>query len=505
MFKKRSVAPCARRFLKRPFRLTRLAISVIMLGGYIRRQNMRSSQFIEKLGATARRFGFLQKGDRVLVALSGGPDSVALLYSLLALKPEYDLTLFVAHLNHKLRGAESDEDEKFAKKLASSLRLKFFCKRVDVKKEAKKRKLTIEETAREIRYGYLQEIADKVRADKIALGHQADDQAETFLMRLIRGAGAAGLSGMPARRGKIIRPLIQIKREEVEEFLKAKGIAYRLDSSNYLTDYCRNRIRLALLPVIKREFNPRIVESLNRAADVISLQQEYVQKNSERTLKVISTRRKGKIIVDAGKFARQDVCLQREMIRFCVRDLGGDVNNLSFELVDRALSLAGKRKSGRRVRLVDDVWFEVGGNQLAFYGGRKELQNRTLRLPGKSNLKDWGLRLESEILNGESGKTFTPSRDQNVAFLDWQKLKMPFVLRSRRKGDRFKPLGMKGTKSVADFLIDGKVPRHLRDEVPVLISKDRIVWLVGHRISDRFKVTDKTRKVLRVTATSGDF
>jgi tRNA(Ile)-lysidine synthase len=463
------------------------------------------NSLIGRVRETIIRFGLVEKGDRVLVALSGGPDSVALLYVLLALKPEYDLTLWALHLNHKLRGAESDEDERFARKLASDLRLKFLSKRVDVKKQAKRRKLTIEEAAREVRYGYLQEVAEEVKADKIALGHQADDQAETFLMRLIRGAGAAGLSGIPAKRGKIIRPLIRTTRDRIEDFLKTNRITYRLDSSNYLTDFNRNKIRLELLPILKRQFNPKIVESLNRAADIISLQGEYVREKSEQILKQIGTKERGRMILESRKFTRQHACLQREMIRLCVSNLGGDADKLSFELVDRALSLAGQGKTGRRVRLAKNIWFEAGGKQLAFYGEKGKTAERSIRLPGEQTLKDWGLRLESEILNHRSRRAFAHEGNQTIAFLDWRKLKMPLVLRGRKKGDKFKPLGMKGTKSVADFLIDDKVPRHLRDQVPLLTSQGRIVWLVGHRISDQFKITAKTKQVLKIEAISTDY
>jgi tRNA(Ile)-lysidine synthase len=484
--------------------LTSIFLTVIMLKEYIRFQNMKNIDVVEKLKATVNRFGLLEKGERVLVALSGGPDSVALLYGLLNLKPEYRLELYVAHLNHKLRGVESDEDEKFAKKLASGLKLKFFSKKVDVRREAKKRKLSIEETAREVRYRYLERLADRVGANKIALGHQADDQAETFLMRLVRGAGAAGLSGMPVRRDKIIRPLIQIKRKEIERFLEINQIPFRLDSSNYLTDFNRNKIRLKLLPVIKKEFNPRIVDSLNRAADIISLQQGYVQKISEQILKRIGKKRKGKVVIDAKRFVRLDTCLQREIIRICINDLGGDISQLSFELVDRTLNLTGKRRSGKRIKLDKSVWFEVGSSELALFLEEEKEYSCSIKLPGKSVLKDRNLMIESKLLNGRSQRENLFEYNQNVSFLDWEKLTPPFVLRSRKKGDRFKPLGMKGTKSIADFLIDAKVSRHWREDVPVLTSKGRIVWLVGHRISDEFKVTGKTKKVLRLEAITLD-
>ncbi|MCK4403576.1 MAG: tRNA lysidine(34) synthetase TilS [candidate division Zixibacteria bacterium] len=490
---------------------------------------MKENKFIEELKRTIYRFGLLKKGDRVVVALSGGPDSVALLHGLLDIQSEFGLKLYVAHLNHKLRGAESDEDERFAKKLAGHLKLKFFSKKIDVKGEAKRKKLGIEESAREIRYRYLENLAVQIKADKIAFGHQADDQAETFLMRLLRGAGGAGLSGIPPKRGKIIRPLIQIRREEIETFLKANQIPYRLDSSNYLTDYFRNKIRLTLLPKIKEEFNPKIVESLNRTADIISLQQEYIKKKCEQILQDIGIKRKNKMILDLKEFAAYDICLQREMIRFSIKQLQGDLNQLvrriprlrrgSFESVDRALNLIHRKKSGKKVKLVAKIWLEVSGNELAFYREEKKKYNYPLTLPGEVNLsagqlsvdsnetqmrsigKDWGIKINGEIHKGKLLSQNLIPQNQNTAFLDWEKLKKPFRLRSRRRGDKFKPLGMKGTKSLADFLIDAKVPRHLRDEVPILTSKGKIVWVVGYRISDEFKVNQKTKKVLKLEAT----
>jgi len=495
---------------------------------------MKNSEFIEKLKGTIHRFGLLKKGDRVVVALSGGPDSVALLYGLLAIQPEFGLRLYVAHLNHKLRGDESDEDERFAKELAVRLKLKCFSKRIDVKREAKRKKVSIEEGAREIRYRYLQKLANQIKADKIAVGHQADDQAETFLMRLLRGAGGAGLSGIPAKRGKIIRPLIQIRREEIEKFLKANKIPYRLDSSNYLTDYFRNKIRLTLLPKIKEDFNPKIVESLNRTADIISLQQEYIEKRCERILVDIGKKRRSKIILDLKEFTSYDICLQREVIRLCVRELKGDFNQLvrripprraqtsprlgasvwtlcgSFESVDRAINLihsygsCGQKKSGKKVKLVNKIWMEVSGKEFVFYKEEKKEYNYPLTLPGEVNLKDWGIKTKGEILKGKSVPKNLFHQNQNIAFLDWEKLKNPFCLRSRRRGDKFKPMGMKGTKSLADFLIDAKVPRHLRDEVAIFTSKGKIVWVVGYRISDEFKVTHKTKKVLKVEVSVPD-
>jgi tRNA(Ile)-lysidine synthase len=462
--------------------------------------NMKNSEFMDKLRETIHRFDLLEKGDRVLVATSGGPDSVALLYGLLSLKSELGLELYIAHLNHKLRGEESDQDERFVRALAKQFKIKFFSKKVDVRREAKRQKLGIEECAREVRYRYLEKIAGQVKADRIATGHQADDQAETFLMRLIRGAGGTGLSGIPPQRGKIIRPLIRIKREEIENFMQANKIAYRSDSTNYLPDRFRNKIRLTLLPKIKRGYNPNIVDALNRTADIISSQQEYVEKTCERILYNAGKIRKNKILIDLKKFTGYDICLQRELIRQCVRKLKGDLNQLSFDPVDRSLDLLHRKRTGKKIKLAAKIWLEVGEKELVVSEvGKKKKWDFHLTLPGEVSLNDWGIKIKSKVIKCKPPKF--NNLNQKIAFLDFEKLQKPFRLRNRRKGDKFKPLGMKGTKGLADFFIDAKVPSYSRDEVPILTSKGKIVWVVGYRISDEFKVTEKTKNVLRVEIT----
>ncbi len=466
---------------------------------------MKNDVFLKKVRQTIAHYDLLQKGDNILVAVSGGPDSVALLYALLEIKDAFDLQLLVAHLNHKLRGAESDQDQKFVKNLASKLNLRFFSKSVDVKREAKEKKLSLEEAARSIRYQYLENLADRIKADKIAVGHHADDQAETFLMRLLRGAGGSGLSGIPPKRGRIIRPLINVKREEVEKFLKEKKVSSRTDSSNLLPNYFRNKIRLLLLPQIKKKFNPRIVDVLNRAANIISLQQQYVEKKCEEILRLVcKSKRQDKIVLDLRRFIDYDVSLKREMIRLCVKELNKDFTELSFESIERTLNLIRKGKSGRsagsigKVRLTRKLWAEVSGKDLAIYSGEKRTRNHPISLPGERHFRTTGMRIKSEIVARSSLPKRIRSKGESVALLDWEELKAPFRLRNRRPRDKFKPLGMEGTKSIADFLIDMKVPRYERDEVMLLTTKGRIAWILGYRIGDEFKVTDKTKKVLRI-------
>ena len=455
-------------------------------------------EILLKFEQTIGRFNMLQKGDRVIVACSGGPDSVALLYLLYQIKEKYDLKLFVALINHKLRGEESDKDERFVKSLARDLRLDFHTRSFDVAKIARKKKLSIEEAAREVRYQYLDKLAQRLKATKIALGHNADDQAETVLMRLIRGTGALGLTGMSIVRGKIIRPLLQIKREEIEEFFKEQNLDFRIDSSNLRQDYLRNRIRLELLPHLKRNYNPKIIDTLNRTASILTAQEDYLEKETLKEFGKVAKAQKEKISLDLDKLFSYDIFLQREMLRLVFERLGGGGFKASFNLVERVLSLAQQKKAGRRVFLNKDVLAEISARHLNFYKVKKTEKDQPLIFPGIVESRKFGIRLDSEVIKRKNLKEKPYSKDEMTAFLDWDKLKPPFILRNPRTGDRFRPQGMKGTKSLKDFLTDLKVPRYEKERVRVLTSKGEIVWILGYRIGDEFKVRKTTENILKI-------
>ncbi len=448
------------------------------------------------------RFNMLKKGDLVIVACSGGPDSVALLYLLNHVRKKYDLKLAVAHINHKLRGKESEEDERFVKRLARDLGLDFYAKSFEVGSIAKKKKLSIEEAAREVRYDYLNSLARRIKADRIALGHNADDQAETVLMRLIRGAGGLGLSGMPVVKGKLIRPLLEVKRKDIEKFLRDEEFGFRIDSTNLRKDYLRNRIRLEFLPYLRRKYNPKIVDILNRTASILSAQEDYLKNQTLKEFKRVAKEEKEKISLDLDKLFSYDIFLQREMLRLAIDRLQGGIFKTGFSQVERILSLAQKRKAGTRVFLNIDLLAEVSAKGLNLYKVKEAKKDQFIAFPGITESERFGIRLDSEIINRKNLREKPYSKDEMTVFLDWDKLKPPFILRNPQRGDRFKPLGMKGTKSLKDLLTDLKVPRYERERTLVLTSKNRIAWVLGHRIADQFKVQKKTRQVLKIKALS---
>lgn len=453
-----------------------------------------------KFKETIRRWNMLKKNDRVIVACSGGPDSVALLYLLNQIKEKYNLKLFVAHINHKLRGKESDKDEKFVKSLAQQLNLRYYAKSFDIKRIAKIEKLSIEECARKVRYDYLNKLASRIKANKIALGHNADDQAETVLMRLIRGAGGLGLSGIPAVSGKMIRPLLDLKREKIEEFLKGNKLLFRIDSSNLRRDYLRNRIRLELLPYLKKNYNPKIIETLNRTSSILSAQKDYLINETSKIFDKITKRDEKKISLDLGKLFNYDLSLRREIVRLAIEKIGGGVFRANFETVEKILDLAREKKNGRRIYINKSLLAEASSAHLNLHQVEKKKRALPIVFPGITSSIKFDLRLDSEIIAKRNLKGKPYSDDPMTALLDWEKLKPPFVLRIAKTGDRFKPLGMKGSKSIKDFLTDLKVPRYEKERVLVLTSAGKIAWIPGYRIGDGFKVTESTKKVLKIKA-----
>jgi len=291
----------------------------------------------------------------VLVGVSGGPDSVCLLYLLNQLQKNRKLELSIAHLNHKLRGKDADEDAIFVRELAERLKLPFYLEEIDTRGEIKKRGLSEEEGARVLRYEFLNRAARKAQAKKVALGHTQDDQAETVLMRLIKGAGPLGLGGIPAVRNEnqitIVRPLFEIWREEILAYLKENKIGYRIDASNSSPLYLRNRIRNELLPYLSQEFNPNIKEVLANTADNLRVTFEYLHKQGKRKFKSATSKLNGTIVLDSRKVKSYPCAIQREIFRQIIKELKGNLRRIRYQHWKEFESLVQERPGGSIVDL----------------------------------------------------------------------------------------------------------------------------------------------------------
>jgi tRNA(Ile)-lysidine synthase len=449
---------------------------------------------IQQVRRTIETYHMIERGDSVVVAVSGGPDSVAMIHLLWRLRDVLGIQLHVAHLDHGLRGLRSQEDARYTRRLAQRLRLSATVERIQLSPDSKG---SLEEQARLARYAFLERVASDVRAQRIATGHNADDQAETIIMRILRGAGSEGLSGIPPVRGRIVRPLIQVRRHQIEEYLHRRRFQPRRDHTNLELQHLRNRLRKELIPLLERSYNPNVVETLNRIGRLESEEAAYFRQLSERLLKTLVKKdSKGKIVLDLGSFADYFNIAGKFLIRELIRKTKGDLRQIGHEHVDRVFSLARNGSVGSRIHLPHGVVVERAAQRLIFRMGLPLPFCETVELPGKNELTAAGLAFKAELLPKNQISWPLRGKDQYEAFVDWERLRGPFVLRTRRRGDRFQPLGMRGTRKLSDYLIDKKVPRVQRDETPLLVGRNGIVWVVGHEIADPCKVTKRTRSVL---------
>ncbi len=449
-----------------------------------------------KVKKIIERYNMFSPGDRVLVGVSGGPDSVCLLHILNRCRKEMALSLHIVHINHGIRKRESKREEKFVSHLAGRMSLPITVKSLDVPSYARKKRLTIEEAARDMRYSAFEQLAGKLNAKKIALGHTASDQVETVLMHLLRGSGPQGLSGIPPVRklgsSLIVRPLIEVNREEILNYLKKNNLTFCLDSSNRKTEYFRNKVRLKLLPLLRKNYNENIDGALLRLSEILKEENAYWERVVERVLGKVVSWEAEKILIDFKKFLRYNVIVQRRVL---YRLFGGIV---SLSQIEAIRNLAQKSSQGKRIYLGRRFSVRKEGNLLIFSSSperRFKKFNYPLRVPGKNEIEGLNLTLNTRIVD------FYPvsEKETNTAYFDVDKINFKkLLLRNRREGDRFRPFGLRGTKKLSDFFIDRKIPRRLRDRVPLLVEGEDILWVVGIRRADKARITEDTKKILEV-------
>jgi tRNA(Ile)-lysidine synthase len=453
---------------------------------------------IKRVHNTIEKYSLLEKGDRVVVALSGGPDSTALLIVLDALSREMDLELIVAHFNHGLRGRQSNADEKFSRDLAKKMGLPFCCARMD--KKSNKKGISPEDFYRRQRYNFLNKVAQNNRVQKIALGHNLQDQAETVLLNLLRGSGLEGLKGfLPKRDGKIIRPLMEISREEIISFLDKSGISYCRDSSNENMIYLRNQIRGDLIPYLKEKYNPKIEENLARMADILRVEDAFIQKQVEKALRSRFVQQNQKrIIFKMGFLNKLSSAIRWRLFKTILEDFSPAKNGITFLHVMSVDNLTQKSETGKKIvlpfkiearREYDNVILERKTARL------KQTKYRyVINVPDAVYIKERNMTVKTRLLR-KRGIDFTK---KNIMFLDRDKIEWPLVIRSRRDGDWFQPLGMSGRQKIKDFFINHKVPADERDKIMLLADKLSVICIENMHISDRVKITGETKNVLKL-------
>ncbi|MGH7409445.1 MAG: tRNA lysidine(34) synthetase TilS [Candidatus Methylomirabilis sp.] len=458
---------------------------------------------LHKVQQTIGRHQMLMPGHTVVLAVSGGVDSMVLWHLFMCLGPRYQLGLHVAHLDHGLRGAESVEAAKFVRRHCETRGVSATISALEGDALRDRRGGSLQDAARTLRYRFLERVADQQGATRIAMGHHRDDQAETVLMNLLRGSGTRGLGGIPPVRGRIIRPLIECPREEIEAYALSEGVPYVEDSSNRNPSYNRNRVRLELLPELAKRYNPRVAEALASAATILEAEDALLTAMTEERLPaVVISRAPRELVLSASRTAALPAALRRRILRRGAHLLRGDRPGLSFEetlALERLLLNEGARGA---VEAAGGIRASKTGDHLLLSAGADIALNSAgpipLDVPGQTDLPGFSLSLRAEIV--ERGTGDQPVNDPWSALLDAERAGGPLVVRGWTPGDRFVPLGMNGRKKLQDFFVDAKVSRRERWTVPLLVSGGEIAWVVGHRVDERFKVTDSTRRLLRVRA-----
>ncbi len=440
----------------------------------------------------AQRHRLIERGERLIVAASGGIDSMVLLDVLRRIGPEMKLMLAVAHFNHQLRGVESDEDEAFVRGVARQHKLECYVERAETDAVAEAQKTSIQEAARELRYAFFSKLRKSLGYQKIVTAHHADDSAETVIFNLLRGAGVHGLSGIPVLRKDlcVIRPMLFAAREEIREYAKSAGVAYREDSSNETTDYTRNFLRRELLPMIRENVNPNLSRTLRRTSEVFNELEEYLALEVEKVLPGVMARRTPEeAAVDLRGLRALPPFVQEYLLLRVAREfVGADVEFTTVRTIMNISSAdtGASCSVGRGVTLFRDR------DHLVFLrGGRSVPYRYPIEL-------EQGYDFDAFSFRSAAVSSATLSDDPNVEFIDGARLGSSLVLRSWHDGDWFIPLGMKDRKKVSDFFIDQKVALHEKHSVPLLTSGEEIVWVCGRRLDDRFKVTPQTTNILKL-------
>ncbi len=478
--------------------------------------NKLSMEFIEKLKKTISKHAMLLEGDIVLIGLSGGPDSVCLSIILSQLKDDFRLTLSAVYVDHGLRSEETEDEKVFCKTLCDSIGIEFYTEAGDVRGYANEKGLNLQEAARELRYEVYERVSDRINASKIALGHNADDQAETFFMRLLRGSGTKGISGIPPIRSLrvkgqgsrvtkgilIIRPLIETERNEIEEFLHSSlvtrhlSLPFMVDSSNLKKDYFRNWLRLTFMGELKKR-NPSLIKNICKATDILREEDSYLENIVTKTLmKLISRKDREMIELFLLPLEGMERAILRRVLRRAIDSVEG-LRGIEFIHIEDIIGLIKTGKSGDRIYLPKGIKAVKRYSTLLLTSKPPvKLPAYDLNAPGELAIKEAQVVFKADIVE----KPDTVYDGKNSALFDLEKLSLPLTVRSRKEGDYFYPAGFGKKKKLQDFFVDNKVPRDERDSIPLLALGGDILWVIGYRADERFVAKNHTKRFLLIQA-----
>ncbi len=442
--------------------------------------------FQQKILSFITQHQLLKKHQQIAVAVSGGIDSVVLLDVLFQLREILKISLHVVHVNHQLRGKESNADEQFVKKLAKKYGVPIYSERYDTQKIALQNSQSILVAARELRYNFFSTLKN---IHHIATAHNANDNAETMLFNFFRGTGIYGITGIPIQREKIVRPLLCVTRSEIVEYAKEHKLSFREDSSNNKDVYSRNFLRHHIIPLIEKNINPSLVQTLQAEAKIFFNAGNFLQSQIEQVKQEIVKVDEKKIILPVTLFQKQHSYLQQMLVADILLQQKIELHHLHIEAI---ISLCNSQK-GKSVELGNGWVVEKNSKEIVFQK-KRNVQDFlfVLSKEGKVTTKDFSM----SITKSTRPKKF--EKNPFVEYVDAEMIQFPVTIRSWKNGDEFFPLGMHHVKKVSDFFVDEKIPRSEKHTIPIIESSKSIVWIAGHRLDNRFKITDKTKKVFKL-------
>jgi tRNA(Ile)-lysidine synthase len=447
-----------------------------------------------KIKETIKKYSLFSQNFHLLIGLSGGPDSVCLSLVLHKLIKDYSLKLSAVYIDHGLRPDDREREIAFCGSLSESLGIDFFVRTLKSEFSKSEKKHNLHDRLRKLRYAEYHKLAFELRVDRIAIGHTMDDQAETIIMNFLRGSGKKGLSGIAPVNGNIIRPLIDIKREEIESFLEQERIDFITDPTNKKDIYLRNKIRHNLIPQLK-QINPSLVHALSHSAEIYRDEDDYLELIVAQKLEQILHHRESHTIeLLLSSLQKVSTAIQRRIIQRALESIDG-LRGISFTHIENIIKLCYKGKPGDSLNLPNNVRAVKSYSILKITAELpKKLSEYTLNVPGSVYVKEARCTVKAEIV--ERDRAASDSKES--ALFSSELLANPLVIRARKPGDFFYPLGFGKKKKLQDFFVDEKVPRDDRDSTLLVTSGDDIIWIVGYRMDERYKVDSHTQHCVQL-------
>lgn len=463
---------------------------------------------VNKVRSYILKHNMLSKGDRVIVGVSGGADSICLLYVLLELASEYNLKLHVIHINHGIRGDEAALDQEFVRGLCQRHNIDFKYVKKDVPAIVREQGISEEEAGRNVRYEAFHDFAKEMGYNKIAVAHNKNDDAETFLFNLFRGSGITGLRGIPPTRESIIRPLLCLDRIEIEQYLEEHKVPYVIDSTNLEDDYSRNKIRNKILTYAKDEINTGVIEHITNSASMLAEIDTFIKKSVDKVFsEIVVKNKKGKeYSVNVETLDKYDIVIQKELARKIIHKLSKKLRDIDSSHIQSILGLKEKQV-GKEVHLPYDIIAIKGYNDIILK--RKldktpkniKIEPVELKIPGRNFMVQSDRIIETKVK--EYKRDMEIPKEGYTKWFDYDKINNIILLRTRQKGDFIKVDSRGSTKKINSLFIDEKIPREDRDSIPLIADGSQIIWVIGGRISEDYKINEDTKTILEIKIHGG--